>query len=460
MLGHTEQQMDPTVLLEALKTVIRRTIVEAGHYKAGEEYEAMEKAAKERYESAVANLEAWDENERRRLALPGVVDAILKSKKISKDNARKEAMADPTTKYDVKLAQKKRASLENDVQKAEQEYADYEPEATLYNRRKTSGGAKTTAAKEMPPPGKRVYMDINDVTALQWYPWPKVVAKSGKQYGAAGTKTGEEMSGTGPGEEWLAYVFGGQAQGGGVSFDIVTPDGRTWEVKALETSTTTVRPGTEGRKAFEKPRKRLERIMAQMRLFVAAVKKSNLGESLSDVDNKIISYVSAFIDDDFEMIVGKGEISEERFVAFRSALKALNKFKEFHHNKNTDMKTAVDTRVSLNDKEKKVDKPTFIDIAKKVEKSTGDSGVLSDFEEFDLLISTLKDSAFDDPKEFFNEWFSSVNIHKIFSQVDGVFIVNRRGFTVVPQSYLDKAFRFTKVSQMQPRFSFVAPWGP
>ena len=423
-------------------------------FKAVAAFDAMEQAAKEKYEAAQAALNAWDVNDKMKQ------NFLAKAKEVgvSVDTARKRFGKDPKYAYDPKLAQKKRQTLEDELKKAEEEYAEYEPSLRGYVRTRTVGGAKTLADKEMPPADKQIYMSIDNVKPLTWYVWPKEVAKSGKSFGSAKTKTGEEISGTGPGEEWLSFIFGGQMQGGGVSFDIVTPDARAWEVKALESASETIRPGTEGLKAFDGPKKRLESIMRQLKNFTVLSRKADFlnPEDLSDEDKRIIDFVTTFIEDDYEMIVGKGEISRDRFIAFRGVLKALGQFKRAHAPKSEEF----DTRVALNDKEVKVDKPTYIDVAKRVEKATGKQDLLSEFEKFDLLTTTMKDVAFDNPTEFFDEWFQSVDVNKVFEQVDGVFIVNPRGFLMVPRSMFKKAFRFDKVTQGKPRFALVLPFGP
>lgn len=423
-------------------------------FKAGAAFDAMEQAAKEKYEAAQAALNAWDVNDKMKQ------NFLAKAKEVgvSVDTARKRFGKDPKYAYDPKLAQKKRQTLEDELKKAEEEYAEYAPSLRGYVRTRTVGGAKTLADKEMPPTDKQIYMSIDNVKPLTWYVWPKEVAKSGKSFGSAKTKTGEEISGTGPGEEWLSFIFGGQMQGGGVSFDIVTPDARAWEVKALESASETIRPGTEGLKAFDGPKKRLESIMRQLKNFTILSRKADFlnPEDLSDEDKRIIDFVTTFIEDDYEMIVGKGEISRDRFIAFRGVLKALGQFKRAHAPKNEES----DTRVALNDKEVKVDKPTYIDVAKRVEKATGKQDLLSEFEKFDLLTTTMKDVAFDNPTEFFDEWFQSVDVNKVFEQVDGVFIVNPRGFLMVPRSMFKKAFRFDKVTQGKPRFALALPFGP
>jgi hypothetical protein len=449
---------------EVLRHIIRQMLVEkliveaddesqslpTSTFKAGEEFDALEKAAKERYEAAQAELKAWDENEKRRVNFPAAVDALRASKKISKDNARKELMSNPATRYDVKLAQTKRPTLEKQLAKAETEYAEYNPELRGYVRAR-SGGAKTAADKVMPPNGKAVRLSIDSVKPLRWYAWPPI-GSSKLIYHDANDKN------VGPGEQWLAWLFGGQVQGGGVPFDVVTPDGRIWEVKELKKSSDTIRPGTEGRKAFKRAKKRLEGIVQQLRNFSILARRSGFlqpGE-LDETDKRIVDYVNVFVEDDYEMIVGKGEISRDRFIALRGVLKALQQFRQKHGNQ-TSMEDQPDTRVALNDKEVKVDKPTFIDVAKKVEKSTGTKNILADFEKIDLLLSTLKDPAFENPAEFFNEWFLSVDVNEVFSETDGVIVVNPRGFMMIPKSMLKKALRFDKVTQMQPRFALTLP---
>ena len=298
----------PKIAEAIIRKCVRKLILsEAGEI--GDEMDAQERAAKEVYEAAAAELKAWEDNEEKR-------QAFLKKAKemgVSYDTARKRLKNDP--KYDFIPTQKKLKTLEDNLSQAEERYADYNPELRGFvRRRKDSSGARSIQNKELPPKGKKSYMSIDSLKPCKWYEWPAVVDKSGKSFGTLKTKTSEDIAGTGPGEEWLGFIFGGQVQGGGVSFDIVTPDGRTWEVKGLESQSSLIRPGTEGLKAFDEPKKRLDRIMTQMKNFATIARKVDFDQGeLSDVDDQIISSVESFVDDEFEMIV-KGEIPRERLI--------------------------------------------------------------------------------------------------------------------------------------------------
>lgn len=455
-----------------LRKLVKNVLVEEydEDYRAGEYLDASERAAKEAYEAAKAALAAWDDNEKKRLALIAAIEEKAREQKISvrtaKDKYQASLKNDPIYAYDPKLGAKKRKTFEDELAKAEEEYAEYNPELRGYVTKK-KGGAKSTADAVLPDKKTKTHVSIDEVKPLIWYVWPeKVVKKSGLSYGSKSAKLAPEdtgpdaAAGTGPGEEWLAHIFGGKVQGGGVSFDVVTPDGRAWEVKQLLSPSETIRPGTEGLKAYTGPRKRLESIMRQLKNFVTVAKKPMFDTVFDEEDKKKINFVSVFVEDDYEMIVDKGEFSDDRRIRLRSALKTVSEFKKRHSSSRDGDTVSVDTRVSLNDKEVKVDKPTFIDVAKRVERATGNKEVLKDFQVIELLTSTLKDAAFDSPTEFFNEWYNAIDLTKVFAQVDGIFIVNPRGYMMIPRSMLKNALKFNKVTQGRPRFALKVPFGP
>lgn len=413
----------------------------------GEEFEKAEAEAKEKYTAAQEALRLWDENKAKKDAFDAEY-AKLRASGMGEDRARKQLRGDERYAYNVPLSAKKRATLEAEHERAEARYAAYNPEVRGYRRERRKSTLATTD-KKLPPKRKKIVLDIAKIPFMTWLKWPSAVRRTNISYGskAAGSDNEQIVRGTGPGEEWLAYVLGGQLQGGGVSYDLVLHDGSTWEVKQLLRQSDTIRPGVEGRKAFERARTWLLRIMNQLRAFTKAAKVAKLRDHLNEDDVKRLDFIESFVTDEFEMI-GKGEISKERFVDLRSTLNTVNKLRR---------EMGVSDRpasmtVGLNDKEVSVDKPTFIDVAKRVEKATKRDDILSDIEEVDIVLSTLKDPAFDDPKAFFDEWFKSVKATNVFSQVDGLIIVNPQGFMVVPQDQLGSALRFDKVSQGFPKF--------
>lgn len=439
--------------LQFLKDAIRMLIEDKGVSsdtlaRMGSALDAEEKAAKAEFEKAVADLAAYDAENAKRQAY------IAKLKELGKsaDSAEgKKLRKDPAYNYNAKVltsSPKRRDSLVAAVEKAKSVYGAYEPSAVEY-KRASKHIASDSEQAEMPDKDAHVYMPIGQVKALRWYSWEdprwsKVVKQI--PYG------GNAASGIGPGEGRLAKIFGGKVQGGSVSFDVVTPDGRKWEVKALESASDQIKPGTEGRSALDAPKKKLERIIDQMKKFVSVVDKIGVQTLATDPDDaKVLAFIDGFIVDEYAMFA-KGEVSPERFKALRACLKALSLLKKKWSSGGAESK--VDTTVSLGDKTVKVDKPTYIDVAKRVQRSVPGIDVLTGIEERELALSTLRDSAFEDPRTFLDDWYESVDINRIFEKVDGVFIVNSRGFNMVPKPLFKKAFRFGNISQGLPKFKF------
>jgi hypothetical protein len=166
----------------------------------------------------------------------------------------------------------------------------------------------------------------------------------------------------------------------------------------------------------------------------------------------MIRWISDFVKSEYEEIVGKGEITDERFREFETALVIVNRLQK---ELNVDEKP-FPTVVSLNDKKINVDKSTFLDVSKIVQKSTGRGDVLTPFQEHEIAFSNLKNPAFRDPKGFFKKLFSSVKASEVFRGVDGVFIVNKKkGFYPITKDRFDDVFQFVKISQATPRFKFT-----
>lgn len=419
----------------------------------GAEFERAEEEARVKYAEAKAALAAWDENNAKKAAFDAAF-AQLRKQGIGEEKARKQLKSQPEYDYNPSLAAKRRETLEQLLDKAEARYAAYNPEVRGYRRERRGGsGARTTDDKQLPSKDKKGVLDINKISFMKWHAWPAQVKRTKLSYGskAAGDDNEQAAMGTGPGEEWLAYVFGGQVQGGSVSYDVVMTDGSAWEVKQLLSKSETIRPGTEGLKAFEHSKRRLNSVMQQLKNFTVVCDKVKLSDTLTPDDAKKLEFVKSFVEDEYEMIVSKGEVSKGKFIDLRSVLTIVSNIKNRIDPDKKDV-AQPDTRVALNDKETRVDKSTFIDVAKRVKKATGREDILTDFEEIDIAMATLKDKAFDDPRAFFNEWFQSIKIDNVFSQVDGVFIVNPQGFMAIPRDQLANALKFEKVTQGRPRF--------
>jgi hypothetical protein len=437
-----------------LRQLIRHAIL--SERSAGSEFDAKEKAAKESYESAKAKLDAWFIVKQK---YDLWMDANRNKSKAKKDTAGKPSFPEGTT-------ERSQTALEKDLEKTKAEYAKYNPEVADYAYKipdevaieddvEIEGTGKKTKKK------KPMLEWDSDAFAMRWTSWPRSVeAKSGTGFGKQkksdeGETIRGEVMGTGPGERWLSHIFGGGVAGGSVSFDVKLPDGSKCEVKELGSASALVRPGTHGMAAYERARDRLSEVMDQMSNFVDAVTEAEVDKGftnmLKPIESKIIAFTKNFISEEFEMMVSKGEISNDRLMTFRKVLLALKALKEYHSTAKV-----IKPTVTLNKKTVNVSQPTFIDIAKTVKKDVPESDVLSDFETWEVILGALKDSAFTDPTKFLDEWSSLVDPEEVFKDTDGLFIVNEaKGFYWIPKSEIKSALRFEVVSQGKPKFRFL-----
>lgn len=428
----------------------------------GSSFEREEEDAKTKFLKASSDLEAWDaENAKKKAYLKKLADMGLSP--TSTSAAAKALLKNPEYKFDSDILKKRRETLAGNLESAKEIYGKYEPSVIGYE--KTGKKKKETEEKSpefrKPAPGfawngQPTYKGKS--VSMQWVSWPANIKKlSGAGFGKQ--KEGErgEAMGTGPGEKWLATIFGGAVAGGSVSYDVIMPDGTKCESKELDSPSSLVRPGTEGLAAIEKARDRMGVVLSQLKDFVDATSADakKFKDVMSVEEKKIVVYIRNFLADEYENIMGKGEISRERVAYLRSVLKQAKILKAAHQSSEKDTADVKPT-ITLNKKTKTVSRPTFIDIAKKVEKEVGEEDILDDFQAWDLVLNCLKDTAFNDYAKFLDEWYASVSVEEVFRQTDGVFIVNEtQGFFWVPKASLKSMLRFEVVSQGKPKFRFL-----
>lgn len=412
-----------------------------------DEFDAEEAALASSLKAAEDRLALWDAEKKKENSL------IAKAKQLGVSiNTAKKRYPELAFKYSSKT----RDSLVKDIESAREKYGQFEPAAVGYKKSKKGDSIKPVDDSQ-PTKTKAALLAWDPAKfSGSWTPWPKNIANYskvgfGKQ--VKGEETRGEAMGTGPGERWLAVIFGGKVMGGSVSYDVEMPDGTKCEAKELESASSLIRPGTEGTAAVDEARVKLNTIMLQMSDFLQSfdAQKSTLIASMTAEQKQIIKYIKTFLDENYENIVSKGEISRGRIIELSSAMRALKVLIDAH-------KTSADVKpeITLNKKTVTVRRPVFIDIAKKVEKEAPEADILSDFETWDIVINSLKDEAFTDFKKFINGWFLLTKASEVFRKVDGVFIVNlQKGFYWVPKNKLNTLFKFEKISQGKPKFSFA-----
>jgi len=293
---------------------------------------------------------------------------------------------------------------------------------------------------------------------LIWVNWPRdIVNLTGSSFGKASDS--DSTSGTGPGERWLGWIFGGEVQGGSVSFDIVI-GGTKCESKGLESATDLIRPGTEGLRAYEPAREMLEFSMRLLREFVKQYRtqQSDFDAELSTQPEEVKQMfyrIVDFVDDEYENIVSKGEIAREKFAYIKRAFQTISELKK----KIQRGQSSVKPNVKLSDEPPvTVSRTTFINVVNAVERDIGGGKlqVFSGEQKLGLALDILKSDAFENPTEFFNNFAKSINLDTVFAEVQGVFIVNdKKGFCWIPKKDMKSVLRFNSISQAKPKFAFT-----
>lgn len=353
----------------------------------------------------------------------------------------------------------------DDYVRARYDYQQYTYEPTSY--RKTAAPPPKSPSKNQYDP--TLFQPKNDTDnplpwskgdayELIWVNWPIGIDKlAGSSFGKASDS--DSTSGTGPGERWLGWIFGGEVKGGSVSFDIVI-DGMKCESKGLEKASDLIRPGTEGLRAYEPAREMLELSMRLMREFVKQYRAqqtdfdAELKTQPEDVKEMFYRIID-FIDDEYENIVSKGEIAREKFAYIRRAFQAVSDLKKKFQRGQSSVKP--DVKLS-NEPPVTVSRTTFINVVNTVERDIGGGKlqVFSGEQKLGLALDVLKSDAFENPTEFFNNFAKSINLDTVFEEVDGVFIVNeKKGFCWIPKKDLKSVLRFNSISQAKPKFAFT-----
>lgn len=435
--GKPKLASESAIMIKLVKDLIQEAmLIEKG---VGDEFELEQNAAREEMEAAQAAVIAWDDNAKKKTAY------LARAKELGLSptgDAARRIKSDPKYGFDHVLASAKRETLEARLEKARRKYAEYDPSAVDFQYDEEPKAEKRPKAEPRP-----IHYDIASVPKLSWVPWPKNMQKlSKKGYGSAATgKTGEETTGTGPGEEWLAYLFGGTVAGGSKSYDLIMQnDSETWEVKGFASNKGQVRPGTGGRKAISKARDWLVRVFKQARGFFADCEKYHLfkdpGMSMDDI--KKLKYARWLLDSEYETAIERGEIPRKRMIKLYTVLKILSDFK-----KKYGPKTDSTVRFMLGDKSKEFSRSDAINIAK-----YHLQGALDNFSKPEIVAANLKSPAYDDSKKFISDWYSIVNLDSVFSKVEGgIFIVKPDSFYVIPKADISRALKFKGVSQWVPK---------
>lgn len=228
-------------------------------------------------------------------------------------------------------------------------------------------------------------LDVNTLDSLRFYDWPEESL-------SVPLRSSLDSVGCGPGEERLATLFGGKTMGGMYSFDLLVSH-KKFEVKYLENFRSAIRCGSKGNVAMYESFQKMADLISQLKSFVNNVLHS---PENSPKELKVIEYVSSFLEEKGE------EISSCTVLWFGTLVKLCTLLKEVSK---------------------------LITVGNQMIKNSA---------------KQLSHEAFVDATKFINE-FISVDINKVFSNTDGVFLTFDRGYIFVEPVDYD-AFSFAGIA--------------
>ncbi len=427
-----------------LITEFVRLVLEAGM---GTTLAADEMTARIAYENAIRAMAAWQTEKRKRDAFFAAIHKLG----VNADTVRAKRLKaeDPDTyAYDQKVLQTAEASLRGALSKTRARLAMFDP-AALDNDipAKDRTSREEGVDMKMPDAKKKVYMPVEKLDPLTMYSWndkrwASVVSRIPLGFG--------KEEGSRPGEERLAAILGGQTQGDNVSFDIVTKNGRRWEVKGIRKPSDQIRPQALGMKAFAAASKELSNLCDQIKDFVEDVKNIGIDKVMTKPEQRRLFFViERFVSDEIENF-DRGEISYERFNLLRRALKAAGALKKSWL---LDVGETKDETLSIAGKDVKVSRQKYIAIARNVHKANPQANILDLIDSRERLLALLWSSAFDDPDAWLDKWDESIDVDRIFSDVSGVFVVTLDGFFKIPRKMLKQVFKLARISKGVPLYS-------
>jgi hypothetical protein len=438
-----------------LREFIRKVLNERsgmGTYLAG-----LEVAAKLAYDAAQETLKVWEgEDVKRQAFFAKCKELGIKASSAVADKLRRT----PEYSWNVKMIQKQKSTLVKEVQKTRAEYARYVAEAE--DMASVPKLKKSEPEGRMPAADKKVYLSPGEMKPLVPYRWDdpkwyKAIKKIPLGFSEKATDTSAAALTNNPGEARLAVIFGAEQQGGSVSFDLRDQQGRRWECKGLKGPSDTIRPGTLGIIASETAVRNMVALLNQILNFTKEIKRVGLQNVATTPEQvKRVHVIENFITTEYDAIVKAGEISTERFTHITRCLRTLGALKKEW---NEGVSEKGPEQVAIAGKTIAVPRENFPGLARKLTKISPESALINTIDARERCLSWLTGNskttlAYDDYTQWLDDWDESIDVRKIFKDVDGVMIINPDGFTKIPKNMLSQVLTLARFSAGVPRYAF------
>jgi hypothetical protein len=322
--------------------------------------------------------------------------------------------------------------LEREVEKTKSEHGRYSPDVLDYVR--TCARRDEKESQSNPPPRNSIpgIVNVADLEKNVWLPWPHEVV---------GTEYASDRLGIGPGERRLVAVIGGAVMGTTTSYDIVTNDSLTWEVKQVNGPTDTIRLAIEGANAYNVAKDKLKHVLLRMRSLVELKGKISGAEAM-------LNSVNEFLDDQYDRFINYGEVPREALVDFRSTLKTCGAVKRLASARSAHSIYAL-PQFNVGDVSFHLDADAYVEVAEVIRKRS--NVVLPALNPCLRAIVVLNHVAFDDPDGFINSWFEGIDVASIFSKASGgVILVNEKCFKIIPKNDVTEQLHISRISQGRP----------
>lgn len=298
----------------------------------------------------------------------------------------------------------------------------------------------STAPAKYPEHNKKQWIRSEWLEPLTWYAWPDNIAIY------SGMRFNSSANGIGAGEFWLGYLFGGQVQGQGVAFDLAVSKGddwEHWEVKEYDEKNKLIRLGTHGTEAVVAMSTDMNEILQEFKRFIEAY--DSLGISLwYSNDTWLGTFVESlreYLDRRYAKIVVKGEISNIELRELQTATTGVRKALELIAKEHSGV----------------VKQTRFTDLCLDSDRYARllylfHSENLSslDFDERMVALSSVVKHpvmrGLQPFGRFVRDWVCSLDPSKAFGDVAGFFLVNKKGFMMIPREKINDILEYYRMS--------------
>lgn len=262
------------------------------------EFEEEEKKIQIEFENSKNQLQLLSNN----LLIKEQYEYILNQIDLTKNKTKKIKNLKDQYKFDNNII-KKQKKIHELYSKNLLNYSIYNPEINNFEYTKKEKVQKNNTNINHLESSEVI--SINDIESNVLYTWDDL-----RWSGVNELPFDCKVSGIGPGELRLSKIFGGYISGYSQHYDLTLPDDTKWEVKYLATNSDKIRTGTNSRKIVE----RINNILKEL---FEIIRNQN-------DQSKAYVYANQFIDDHYELMIEKGEISTNKWKILYGIMKCTN----------------------------------------------------------------------------------------------------------------------------------------